>query len=243
MAPKRTRRQKGEILTQAVLNEEGNTTGLSSTLGIHNTDIEIHAKAIIEDIENEVEIRCQKIMHEATTLATSLKNAFSIELVKVPKLIRNMSVKQFCEEHGGDFKAVLKLSVDENLRKQMSAGQGFQSTLTTPAHIRKIAQTPGFTSGTPACPPTALRQPRPGEIVLSSNGSPLAIRENEGRAQVIVKETGKSHIALELQGGQQLDLAASDELTSLPEEVRQTAMSRLKILQEEIHGILSQLEN
>ena len=53
-----------------------------------------HVSAYISDLEDEVAIRCQKIQNTAETACMSLRNSLQIALMKIPKSVRRMTVKE-----------------------------------------------------------------------------------------------------------------------------------------------------
>lgn len=48
----------------------------------------------------QVEARCKRLQLEAESLVMSLRNSFQVELMKIPKSVRSMSLKEFCEHYG-----------------------------------------------------------------------------------------------------------------------------------------------
>ncbi|CAM9894475.1 unnamed protein product, partial [Heterosigma akashiwo] len=202
----------------------------------------------LEDIGNEVEIRCQKIRQEADVLSMSLKNAFHVEMVRIPKNIRSMSLKEFCETYGEDIATLLKISMESSFESQTAVKPNSRMLATPAHHVRSVAQTPGFFPQTPACPPTALRAPRPGELMLSANGSPLGQMGEPGTTVKLRPNsaTGVATITVDLQLGDgrtvALDPTAENAAANLDGDIKKEALSKLKNLQDEIHSLLSQLE-
>jgi len=64
--------------------------------------------AFLEDLDVEMRSRCRLIEFEAERQADAVKNAFSSELIKLPKSIRNMSVREFYQKYNGDISLVLE---------------------------------------------------------------------------------------------------------------------------------------
>mmetsp|Transcript_15959 Transcript_15959/g.21100 ORF Transcript_15959/g.21100 Transcript_15959/m.21100 type:complete len:243 (-) Transcript_15959:423-1151(-) len=239
MPPRKARRKRAAALAESALN--GPTDETMPNILTTNIDREQHAKNILQDIENEVEIRCQKIQKEADVLALQLKHSFSVELVRIPKGVRSMPLKKFCEEYGEDISTYLKVLMDNSIQQHAnkSTGKRVHAPITS-LQESNVPQTPYGYQETPACPPTKLRAPRPGELMLSAKGSPLGIA---GATNVELKDEGKVRIALELQDGQKLDLDPNDSrMVHLPDEMKITARSKLKNLQNEIHDLLSKLD-
>ena len=57
---------------------------------------------------------------KATHLCDSMKNAFSIELTKLPRKIQKMDMKKFCRDFNGNIKMVLDKERQEIEREEQS---------------------------------------------------------------------------------------------------------------------------
>ncbi len=75
-----------------------------------------------------VEARCEALKAHAAELATSFRNQLSIELIKIPKAIREMPMKEFVEKYGGD----LNVYIEEGIKKRAQSIE----------HIPQPPQTP-----------------------------------------------------------------------------------------------------
>jgi hypothetical protein len=61
-----------------------------------------------------VESRCETLRIQAKELETSFRNQLILELLKIPREIREMPMKTFTEQYGGDLNAI----IEEALRKR-----------------------------------------------------------------------------------------------------------------------------
>lgn len=64
--------------------------------------------AFLEDLDVEVRSRCHMLEFEAERQADAVRNAYSNELIKLPKNIRSMNVREFCETYAGEISLVLE---------------------------------------------------------------------------------------------------------------------------------------
>ncbi|KAL6064854.1 EF-hand domain-containing protein [Balamuthia mandrillaris] len=80
-----------------------------------------HLEAILDEFDLEVETRSAALMSEARDLCSSLKNQLHVELMKLPKRIREMPMKEFIDKHGGD---INELHKNETIRIQSTPLRG-----------------------------------------------------------------------------------------------------------------------
>jgi hypothetical protein len=69
----------------------------------------------LEEFDIEVQSRLDGMKAEVTQLVQSLKKTFRVELIKIPKAVRTMSLKQFKEKYGCDIGAVQKEAANQQL--------------------------------------------------------------------------------------------------------------------------------
>lgn len=74
-----------------------------------------HVEALIRDLEDEVTFRCRKIRDAAERGCIELRNALQVELMRMPKAIRKMGLKEFEETYGGCVRSVTEKSVDKEI--------------------------------------------------------------------------------------------------------------------------------
>jgi hypothetical protein len=76
----------------------------------------------LQDLDVEIESRCALLEFDGLRRADELRNAFSNELIKLPKSIRAMPVREFVDKYGGDLSLVL-----EQDRQKVLQATGFAS--------------------------------------------------------------------------------------------------------------------
>jgi hypothetical protein len=47
-----------------------------------------------------VDNRCKRLALEAESCVMSLRNTFHVELLRIPKSVRQMSLRAFCQQYG-----------------------------------------------------------------------------------------------------------------------------------------------
>jgi len=147
--------------------------------------------SVLKDLELQVNSKCAQIQKDADFMCTSIKQAFHLELIKLPNQVKAMSLARFRAEFGESLEAVTlgaigmgskgsvsasgsreNSNTSNRLHSSSSSGakgsighkNGGSSVYSTPSGSKnRVAQTPG----------TAARRPRQGEVLLSANGSPL----------------------------------------------------------------------
>lgn len=141
-----------------------------------------HITAYISDLSDEVDLRCHRIQNTAETACLSLRNSLQIALMKIPKSVRRMTVKEFEEVYGGEVFKVVQSKVTSELDEVLSRARAQPSTpgnnkRTNSRITRSVIkggrpmETPskgsgGGYGGVPQTPAT-VRAPRRGEVLLS----------------------------------------------------------------------------
>mmetsp|Transcript_35850 Transcript_35850/g.59768 ORF Transcript_35850/g.59768 Transcript_35850/m.59768 type:complete len:275 (+) Transcript_35850:60-884(+) len=95
---------------------------------------------ILEELEVEVESRAQKIMTFAEERAMEIGNAFHVQLMKLPKKIRTMTILEFCNTYSGDVNSVIFSDVNSMVNEfysQTPGGKRFMS-LRTPKTAKDV---------------------------------------------------------------------------------------------------------
>ncbi|CAM9334898.1 unnamed protein product [Chrysoparadoxa australica] len=178
----------------------------------------------MKDLQTQTETRCQQILDEAASLKLELKGRFKIEMLKLPKMIREMPLVQFQEEYGEDLLTVSKEAAEEAIKSRgreleepktavKGSGRGGRTNNSSqqqdmpppvPALMTVHAvdagampmQTPMRGNRGPMVPmtPSTVRLARQGEMLVSANGSPIL--QQASIAAVTEKEGAQ--IAVEL---------------------------------------------
>mmetsp|Transcript_4766 Transcript_4766/g.7802 ORF Transcript_4766/g.7802 Transcript_4766/m.7802 type:complete len:322 (-) Transcript_4766:168-1133(-) len=93
--------------------------------------------AFLEDLEVNFEARCQTTMFEAENAANNVRMAYKNELLMLPKTIRSMNVREFCDKYGGQINAVLE---QDRQRVLESTGLSANGTLSPSAVVLQSAK-------------------------------------------------------------------------------------------------------
>eukprot|EP00189_Rhodosorus_marinus_P002560 CAMPEP_0113958050 /NCGR_PEP_ID=MMETSP0011_2-20120614/3128_1 /TAXON_ID=101924 /ORGANISM="Rhodosorus marinus" /LENGTH=414 /DNA_ID=CAMNT_0000968717 /DNA_START=81 /DNA_END=1325 /DNA_ORIENTATION=+ /assembly_acc=CAM_ASM_000156 len=87
---------------------------------------------IIAEMDVEVQARCDALRSLAEQVALSLQNAFRVEMLKLPRRVRGMSVRQFYENYAGDVDAILmhdiRKTVEESIAMESRKSSGLVRT-------------------------------------------------------------------------------------------------------------------
>jgi len=222
----------------------------------YNPDI---IAGMLQDLDLDVESRCLQIQKEIDFMATSIQQAFQLELIKLPTQVKQMPLSKFKQEFGDNLETVTKVAIagttaktkpttTNNRNAPMSA---VKSTRNRPDS--SVFQTPSNPSKTSSLMPgTAMRAPREGEMILSSNGSPLG----EFATAVKAPRAGKSALGLgapssipdtvpqtpgfvTLHSG---DVVALDDVEALPAEMKDDALAKMQAMMESMQAMMSKLK-
>ena len=164
--------------------------------------------SVLKDLELQVNSKCTQIQKDADFMCTSIKQAFHLELIKLPNQVKSMSLARFRSEFGESLEAVTRGAIKGSVsssRENSNTGNRLQSAsssssskgsmggghcktssgsaaYSTPSGAKgRVAQTPG----------TAARRPRQGEALLSANGSPLGAYDVAAAGTAIKSKTGQ----------------------------------------------------
>ena len=190
-----------------------------------------------------------------------------MEVLKIPRNIRKMTVAEFESKFGGSVLAAVQSAVtsdvDEAIKKAKSESRvvkrphnNMSSSGASHANATCVPSTPGRGSrraGTEPIPatPATVRAPRRGEVMMSENGSPLA-KEDTCVATVKKSKRGEgdgssNNIALEFDSGngEFMDLTAPGVMENVKADpaMKKTAANKLKNLQDEVAALMAQLNS
>lgn len=157
---------------------------------------------VLKDLEIQVNSKCTQIQKDADFMCTSIKQAFHLELIKLPNQVKTMSLARFRSEFGESLEAVTRGAIKGSVsgsRENSNTGNRLHSASSSSSSSSKgstgglhhkggnssaVYSTPsGAKSRVAQTPGTAARRPRQGEVLLSANGSPLGAYDTaEGTA-------------------------------------------------------------
>lgn len=191
----------------------------------YNPDI---LDGILQDIELQMESKCSQIKKDVDFMATSILQAFHLELIKLPNQVKTMTLRRFREEYGDSLEAVTRGTI---------GGQSLNSKkpLTNPS----IYQTPSskyVNLSTPA------RNPREGEIILSRNGSPLgqfstAVKAPKPSSSLTVPPT--PGVFVPLASGEVIDLESVEDL---PDELKEDALLKMQEMVSKVQSLMAKIK-
>lgn len=87
-------------------NDEEKAQLSESNTSSSNGRLKEKLQVILQEYDVEVGIRCQEMEGHAKQLTLGLQNALQIELLKLPKNLRSMTMRQFMKEYHGDWSAL-----------------------------------------------------------------------------------------------------------------------------------------
>jgi hypothetical protein len=193
-------------------------------------------QSILRDLEARVEAKCVQIKKETDFMATSVQQAFHLELIKIPTQVKQMPMSVFREDYGESLEAVTRGTI----MGKTNMDPPRTSTKNAKNSTAKVFQTPvGRRGGTAMAPPSA-RHPRLGETILSQNGSPL------GTFQTVVKAPKSSNnivpatpgVFIPLSNGEIVDL---DSVDSLTDDQKHDALAEMQKLQQQMQQQMQNL--
>jgi len=205
--------------------------------------------SLLHDLSLQIESKCNQIQKDSDFMITSIQQAFHLELIKLPNQVKQMSIREFKEEYGGDILNVTKGYTQQTLVKSSKSSSVL--TVSNKANIQKerqkVFQTPNaIQKKSKNGMLNAMRNPREGEIILSANGSPLggcAIvkkePQNGSKIDSFVPQT--PGVFLPLRNGNIIDLDTVD-IHSLSKEEKEDIQTYLRTVSKNIEGIASKLK-
>jgi hypothetical protein len=205
----------------------------------YNPDI---IPGLLSELKDSVDSKCLLIKKDIDFMATSIRQALQLELIKLPKQVKEMTLSRFKLEFGDNLEAVTrgamegkKMLKDEKMEAPMTASKASRSQ-------SKVFQTPvsgkNFVMETPRSS-RKLRSAKEGEVILSANGSPLGEfstvvkAPKQGGSSIIPATPG---VFVPLATGEVLNL---DEITELSEDVKEEALNKM---QEMMNNMQSMME-
>uniref|UniRef100_K3XAE7 Uncharacterized protein n=1 Tax=Globisporangium ultimum (strain ATCC 200006 / CBS 805.95 / DAOM BR144) TaxID=431595 RepID=K3XAE7_GLOUD len=219
---------------------------------------------LLDELEAEVEKRCEDLMAEAEQKAKELKMELKVQLMYLPQSVRKMPWKTFIEDFGGSLEKVIQNVKEQEYRNLVNASprktpkspaiEAHGPTASSNAIIqstpvasnRRISayETPSFTPFAQNVPGTLLRAARRGETTYSINGSPIipdtVVKAPAGSLVATFEENAaEPKICISLDADRALDIS---NLDALSEESRASEKARLLALRAKVNAILSKFK-
>jgi hypothetical protein len=193
---------------------------------------------ILRDLEARVEAKCVQIQKETEFMATSIQQAFHLELIKIPTQVKQMQLSVFREEYGESLEAVTRGAI---MGRPAEPPRTSTKNTRNAAAAKQVFQTPVSRRGAPGAPPPSARNPRLGESILSQNGSPLGVFQTvvkapKGGNAVVAPTPG---VFVPLNTGEVIDM---ESIADLSEEQKQNALQEMQKMQLQMQNLMKRIE-
>ncbi|KAG7345573.1 cell division cycle-associated protein 8 [Nitzschia inconspicua] len=211
-----------------------------------------HIKMLITQLEQKYDQIVIALKSELENYKMEQEEVQSTGLIKLPKAVRNMTVKEFNQQHSCDLLALLKSKDGVHVAKIKSENSGsVTSFMVDDAAGKKkrdfqqhaVMETPAPRSRQDV-PATAVRTARRGEGLFSRNGSPVETSEKGSViATVSKKRRGNESANFEINvgDGRYISLNDPNGVQELDSEMKATAATQLKVLQDQMASLMAQL--
>jgi len=227
---------------------------------LYNPDI---LESMMQDLDLDIESRCQQLQKEIDFMATSIQQAFHLELIKLPTQVKQMSLSKFKQEYGDSLEAVTKGAMKGSSKTAIvkeSIGHNARASANIPSSAVKINKTNNNIFETPSnpnksrsslCSGTIMRAPQEGEKILSSNGSPLgefstAVKAPRTRAGLAPANFGTDLPPPPTPGFVNLesgDMVAIEDVATLPAEMKDDALAKLEAMMSSMQSMMTKLKS
>ena len=233
----------------------------------YNPDI---LEGMMQDLNMDMESKCQQLQKEIDFMATSIQQAFHLELIKLPTQVKQMSLSKFKQEYGDSLEAVTKGAMSGTktatvpASAKQSIGHTARATANVPSSAVKSTSNRNNVFETPSNPHktssllrsgTVLRAPKEGEVILSSNGSPLgefctAVKAPKNRPGLAPLNFGQEmnsntlppptpgFVALD-----RGDMVAIEDVAALPAELKDDALAKMEAMMSSMQAMMSKLKS
>lgn len=228
--------------------------------------------SLLNDLKLQIDVKCNQIQKDCDFMSTSIRQAFHLELIKLPAQVQQMSLDRFKEEFGDSLEAVTRGAMAAMLSKpkgnisNASSSSSSSSNKSIYASAQKSArassqvkvfQTPSGKNNSnyiPETPSTVQRVPKEGECILSANGSPLG----EYVSTVIKPKASSNSILLVSNSSQKIpnqqpslvipldsgELIDLDsiDIDTMSQEKKTETMDKMNVLLSQMNGLMSKIQ-
>lgn len=230
--------KKGGARGKKKVQRESEEEALTATDVQYNPEI---VNSLLTELKYQVDLKCASIKKEVDFMETAIRGAFNLELIKLPKQVKEMSLSRFKLEFGDSLEAVTRGAMEGQklLSQKEDKTVPFTASKSTRAQS-KVFQTPvsgkNYVMETPNT--RKMRSAREGEVILSSNGSPLGefstvVKAPKSGASIVPPTPG---VFVPLKTGEIVNV---EELTDLSDEVKEEALIKM---QEMMNNMQSMME-
>ena len=186
--------------------------------------------------------KCAQMQKEAAFSCSSIRQSFKLELIKLPKDVKKMSLTRFREEFGDNIGNVIKSTVGSNSEKGRTTsskstgiGGSRSGSFQTPSGKNNRAsalmslETPG----------TSARRPKAGEMILSENGSPLGEYED-----TVIKSNPNRTLAPPATPGIHVPMTNFEnvDVNSMDQEAKDDALAKMQAMMNSMQLLMTKLQ-
>jgi hypothetical protein len=201
----------------------------------YNPDI---VNGLLLDLKVQVDAKCNLLKNDADFMATSIKQAFQIELIKLPTQVKKMSLSRFRAEFGESLEAVTRLAIEGSINAKKCNNV---STISKSSRSQqpKVFATPSHSRSVVAATPS--RQPTESECIYSANGSPLGefstvVKAPRPHGMSVVPAT--PGVFVPLNSG---DIVTLEEVENLPESMKNDALEKMQAMMQNMQQMMAKL--
>eukprot|EP00742_Colponemidia_sp_Colp-10_P007099 GILJ01007622.1.p1 GENE.GILJ01007622.1~~GILJ01007622.1.p1 ORF type:complete len:212 (-),score=42.03 GILJ01007622.1:218-853(-) len=191
--------------------------------------------ALLEEFQLEIDSRCRALQTSAEDVILSLRNAFHVELMKIPKKIRMMPLSEFQAAYEGDISDILKADI-QKMQQQMEA----KHKAMTPKSTRKKPRT----SPKKAVAESGTQTPKYRTRRVTRSTKAAAVTAVAAPPQSVSFGVGSSpprQLALDNASQALKTLSDPSSIYALSAEARNATVDQLKALQEQVASIMKQI--
>ena len=125
--PPRGRKRRGKELVAAVATDAPGDAAAAVSPE--------YVEAVVAELEHESERRVKKLKRQMGDMRQEFLNHFQVELLKIPRKIREMKVEHFSSEYGGSMEEALKKAA-QSTHSALRSSHGPGNSCTAPASLR-----------------------------------------------------------------------------------------------------------
>ncbi|KAA0147236.1 hypothetical protein FNF29_07497 [Cafeteria roenbergensis] len=185
----------------------------------------------LSELNVEVDRRCDKVVADSEAAASELRSAFSMQMAKLPKRIRAMTMREFIEQCGGNV-----MQATPGGARLARPDEVFVSANGSPVMLAPAAGPGTVIRATIGKSRTAVPRIRPHVAKGGADAPPPA-------TSAVQPETEEGGVIIDLAtaDGRALDLSKPDVAATLSGADKEAALARLLALQSQVASVLSKL--
>eukprot|EP00871_Galdieria_phlegrea_P001020 jgi/Galph1/1919/GphlegSOOS_G591.1 len=143
--------------------ENNNYENKEETLEGKKEEFKTKTKSILEEFDIEFQAKLRAMQELAESYEVSLRNCLTVQLVKIPKRIREMKIEEFRQNYGEDISAVLVTEIESEVKTQLQSRvkKRKKQEYVDPKEKEHKARRPPL-------PPTAAKPPVPSTAIKTA---------------------------------------------------------------------------